>query len=76
MASDAGEYYHRQAEDCLRLAEHAGSPDLKSLLMTMAGAWHRLAQDRENIGRCAEGVGATRGEAASPYSVKKSDGRE
>ena len=50
--------YRRHAEDCLRLAEHAGSPETKSILMMMAGAWHRLAQDLENIERPADCVWA------------------
>jgi hypothetical protein len=57
MANSSIEY-RRQAENCLRMAEHDGSPDAKSLLMMMAGAWHRLAQELENIDRPAEGVEA------------------
>jgi hypothetical protein len=58
MANSSIEY-RRHAEDCLRLAEHAGSPDAKSLLLLMmASAWHRLAQDLVNIERPAEGVEA------------------
>jgi hypothetical protein len=54
MANSSIEY-RRHAENCLRLAEHAGSPDARSLLRMMASAWHRLAQDVENIERPAEG---------------------
>ena len=50
--------YRRHAEDCLRLAEHAGLPETKSILMMMAGAWHRLAQELENIERPADCVSA------------------
>jgi hypothetical protein len=50
MANSSIEY-RRHAENCLRLAEHAGSPDARSLLLMMASAWHRLAQDVENIER-------------------------
>jgi len=32
--------YRRCAEDCLLQAEQTGSPDAKSALMMMAGAWH------------------------------------
>jgi hypothetical protein len=50
--------YRRYAEECLRLAEQAGSPEAKSVLMMMAGAWHRLAQHLENSGRPAGVVAA------------------
>jgi hypothetical protein len=50
--------YRRHAEDCLRLAERAVSSETKSILMMMAGAWHRLAQDLENIERPADCVWA------------------
>ena len=56
--ANSGVEYRRHAEDCLRLAEHAGSPDAKLVLLMMAGAWHRLAQDLENIKRPAEGADA------------------
>jgi alpha-beta hydrolase superfamily lysophospholipase len=48
--------YRRYAEDCLRLAERASSPETKSVLKMLAGAWHRLAQEREAIERPADGV--------------------
>jgi hypothetical protein len=57
MANSSIEY-RRQAEDCLRMAEHVGSPEAKSFLIMVAGAWHRLAQDLENIERRAEWVDA------------------
>jgi hypothetical protein len=50
------------------MAEHAGSPEAKSFLMMMAGAWHRLAQELENIARPAEGV-----EAAHASEERKAD---
>jgi hypothetical protein len=50
--------YRRQAENCLRMAEHVGSPKAKSFLIMLAGAWHRLAQDPENVKRPAGGVEA------------------
>jgi hypothetical protein len=55
MANSSIEY-RRQAENCLRMAEHVGSPEAKSFLIMMAGAWHRLAQDLENIEWPAEGL--------------------
>ena len=67
MANSSIEY-RRHAEDCLRLAEHAGSPDAKSLLLMMASAWHRLAQDLVNVERPAEGV-----EAASTSEERQAD---
>jgi hypothetical protein len=44
--------YRRYAENCLRLIAYAGSSEAKAFLITMA--WHRLAQDLENIERPAE----------------------
>jgi hypothetical protein len=52
--------YRRDAEDCLRLAERADSPEAKLFLMMMAAAWHRLAQDLENSERLVERVEAAR----------------
>ncbi len=46
--------YRRYAENCLRLIAYAGSSEAKAFLITMADAWHRLAQDLENIERPAE----------------------
>ena len=40
--------YRRNAENCLRQAEDADSSEAKSVLMMMAAAWHRMAQDQEN----------------------------
>jgi hypothetical protein len=54
--------YRQQAEDCLRMAERAGSPEARAFLTMMAGAWHRLAQDLENIERTAESVEAAHAE--------------
>jgi hypothetical protein len=50
--------YRRHAAECLRLAEHAGSPEARSFLMMMAAAWHRLAQDLKVIERPADGAHA------------------
>jgi hypothetical protein len=49
--------YRRNAEDCIRLAERTGLPGAKSILMMMAGAWHRLAQRLENVEGPANCVG-------------------
>jgi hypothetical protein len=38
--------YRRNAEDCLRLANRA-SPETRAILIMMAQAWLRLAQQRE-----------------------------
>jgi hypothetical protein len=57
MANSCTEY-RRQAENCLRMAEHVGSPEAKSFLIMMASAWHRLAQDLENTEQRAERVDA------------------
>ena len=48
----------RQAEDCLRLAAQVDSPETRSILMMMAGAWHRLAQEREDTERLVEDIEA------------------
>jgi hypothetical protein len=45
---------------CLRLTESADSPETKSVLMMMAAAWRRLAQEREDTERLVEDVGAAR----------------
>lgn len=50
--------YRELAEDCLRLAEDADSPETKSILTMMAAAWHRLAQAREDTERLVEDVEA------------------
>jgi hypothetical protein len=50
--------YRRHAENCLRLAQHSESPETKLVLIVMANAWHRLAQDLENIER--DSIGAVR----------------
>jgi hypothetical protein len=52
--------YRRDAEMCFRLAESADSPETKSVLLMMAAAWHRLAQEREDTERLVEDVGAAR----------------
>jgi hypothetical protein len=51
--------YRELAEDCLRAAEAADSPETKSILTMMAAAWHRLAQEREDTERLVEDVEAT-----------------
>ena len=53
--------YRRYVEDCLRLAK-SSSPETKAFLIMMAGAWHRLAQDQENIERLVGNVDAARAE--------------
>jgi hypothetical protein len=50
--------YRRHAEKCLRMAQHSESPETKLVLIVMANAWHRLAQDLENIER--DSMGAVR----------------
>jgi hypothetical protein len=55
MAS--GIEYRRNAEMCLLLAGSADSPEAKSILMMMAAAWHRLAQEREDTERLIEDIG-------------------
>ena len=39
--------FRQHAQSCLRLAEDATSPDNKATLITMAQAWHQMAQDQE-----------------------------
>jgi hypothetical protein len=51
--------YRELAEDCLRLADAADSPETKSILTMMAAAWHRLAQEHEDTKRLVEDVEAT-----------------
>jgi hypothetical protein len=57
MANSSIEY-RRHAENCLRLAEDADSPEAKSFLMMMAAAWHRMAQEQEDTERLVEDVEA------------------
>jgi hypothetical protein len=59
--------YRQKAEDCVRMAECAGSIEAKSFLMMLASAWHRLSQNVENNQRPPEGVEAAR--------VERCDGR-
>jgi hypothetical protein len=54
----SGIEYRRNAEMRLLLAEDPDSRT-KSILMMMAAAWHRLAQDREGTERLVEDVEAT-----------------
>jgi hypothetical protein len=39
--------YRRNAEDCLRLADRV-SPETRAVLIMMAQAWLRLAEQREH----------------------------
>jgi hypothetical protein len=48
--------YRRHGESCLRMAEHSDSPETKLVLIVMANAWHRLAQDLENMERGSTGA--------------------
>ena len=42
--------FRTNAEDCLRLAETMKSPQLRAMLVNMAHAWHRMAQDYDMQG--------------------------
>jgi hypothetical protein len=53
--------YRRDAEDCLRVAK-SSSPETKAFLIMMAGAWHRMAQNQENIDRFVGDADAPRAE--------------
>jgi hypothetical protein len=37
--------FRSNAQECLRLSEIMKSPQVRAMLITMAHAWHRLAQD-------------------------------
>ena len=37
--------FRANAEECFRLAEIVKSPEVRTILITMAHAWHRLAQE-------------------------------
>ena len=50
--------YRKLAGQCLQLAEDADSPDTKSVLVMVAAAWHRLAQEREDTRWLVEDVEA------------------
>jgi hypothetical protein len=45
MQDDSNDF-RRYAEECLRLAEQVQSVDDKAMLLTMAGVWVRLADQR------------------------------
>jgi hypothetical protein len=47
MSAGKGHEYRQHAQECLRLADEAGSPEHRALLFDMARAWHQLAQDYE-----------------------------
>jgi hypothetical protein len=47
----------RHAEDCLRMADQTETPETRSILI-MGGAWHRLAQEREDTERLCCGLEA------------------
>ena len=46
--------YRVYAESCLRLAERANTTEIRTILVAMAGCWHELAQDREEIETLAD----------------------
>jgi hypothetical protein len=48
MQDDSNEF-RRYAEECLRLAEQVHSLDDKASLLTMAGAWIRLADQGHQV---------------------------
>ena len=60
------EMFRQHAQSCLRLAEATTLPDHKAALVTMAQAWHQLAQDQERAEQRAMGTS----EEASPSSIK------
>ena len=47
MSAGKGYEYRRHAQECLRLADNAGSPEHRALFFDMARAWRRLTQDYE-----------------------------
>jgi hypothetical protein len=40
--------YRQHAQECLRLAASATSPEHRAVLVSMARSWHELAQLRED----------------------------
>jgi len=46
--------YRRQADECLRLAQNTPNPQDKALLLTMAEAWTRFAEQAAKIQNLAE----------------------
>jgi hypothetical protein len=50
MQDDSNEF-RRYADECLRLAEQVQSLDDKAALLTMAGAWVRLADQGHQVNR-------------------------
>jgi hypothetical protein len=49
------EEYRGFAEACLRLAESV-TPEARLLLVTMAGHWHKLAQERGASEPASDGI--------------------
>lgn len=43
--------YRRNAANCLEVAEHAIDPSVRSFLLTMARAWHNLADQADRNSR-------------------------
>ncbi len=43
------EQYRRYAAECIRLAQQSPSPPEKSILLSMAAAWRRLAEHAESM---------------------------
>ena len=41
--------YQKYAADCMRLAENESSPEARNLMLNMALAWARLAQQKQAI---------------------------
>jgi hypothetical protein len=69
MSRSVGLLCRRHAEECLRMADQTDSPETRSILIMMAGAWHRLAQEREDTERLVADV-----EAAAPGDGRLSRG--
>jgi hypothetical protein len=54
LVAVSSEMLRSYAQECLRLAEEESGIERKTLLVTMAEAWYRLAKDSERIERHSE----------------------
>jgi hypothetical protein len=45
---DLADQYKRRAAECIRMAEQAGQPEDRELLLQMAQTWLRLAEKAED----------------------------
>jgi hypothetical protein len=60
------EIFRTNAGECLRLAEAMKSPEVRTMLIAMAHAWHRLAQEFDMQGERSVGSRHLKEDTADP----------